>query len=257
MVLGQIVGELLVWGLGENCFLPQVWSEVTVGLGNGSIGCFSKVAQSGSLSASAGVAIINTSHVQQLLGNRGTDNSCSSWGRDESHNNAATLASDLARYCVGLANLVTPITATNRDDRKLSQDDSSTNSSSNFLGAFYPETNMTIEVSNGNESLESSSLTGTSLLLDRHNFENLILESRSQEEINDFKLLDGKREKIDIFKSLYFHVLHETSKLGDRNPFLVFLAATTSSSPTATTASVTVTTTSAGWCLVRHLVSFQ
>ena len=54
-----------------------------------------EVAESSSLSTSTCVAVINTSHMQQLLGNRGTDNTSTTWSRDESHYDAAALACDL------------------------------------------------------------------------------------------------------------------------------------------------------------------
>jgi hypothetical protein len=40
-----------------------------------------------------------------------------------------------------------------------------------------------------NKSLKASTLTSSGLLLDRHDLQNLILESTSKEEIDDFKLL--------------------------------------------------------------------
>ncbi len=39
VVLGQVVCELLVRRLGENCLLPQVRRQVCVGVCDGSIGC--------------------------------------------------------------------------------------------------------------------------------------------------------------------------------------------------------------------------
>merc|ERR1719351_714354 len=64
VVLGQVVSEPLVWRLGEDCFLPQIWCQVAVGLSNGSVRCLGEVAQGSCLSTSASVTIVNTSHVQ-------------------------------------------------------------------------------------------------------------------------------------------------------------------------------------------------
>lgn len=69
MVLGQVVGELLVGGVGEHSLLPQIRGEVGVCLGDSGIGGLSEVAERGSLAPGAGVAILNTSHLKQLLGN--------------------------------------------------------------------------------------------------------------------------------------------------------------------------------------------
>lgn len=68
MVLSQVVCELLVWGLGEHSLLPKVWSEVGVCLGNGGVGGLGKVAKGGGLPSGAGVAILDTGHLQQLFG---------------------------------------------------------------------------------------------------------------------------------------------------------------------------------------------
>jgi len=43
-----------------------------------------------------------------------------------------------------------------------------------------------------NKSLETGTLTSSGLLLDGHDFENLILQGRSQKEVNDLELLYTK-----------------------------------------------------------------
>merc|ERR1711971_1241613 len=59
-----------------------------------------------------------------------------------------------------------------------------------LLGALHTETNMTVVISNGDESLEPCPLTGPGLLLDGHDLENLILESGSNEHVDDLVLFD-------------------------------------------------------------------
>ena len=44
-----------------------------------------------------------------------------------------------------------------------------------LLGAFDAETNVAVVISNSDKSLEPRSLTGTSLLLDGHDLQNLVL----------------------------------------------------------------------------------
>jgi hypothetical protein len=48
---------------------------------------------------------------------------------------------------------------------------------------------MLTQYAHTNKSLEASTLTSSGLLLDRHDFQNLILQGASKEEIDDFKLL--------------------------------------------------------------------
>ena len=61
------------------------------------------------------------------------------------------------------------------------------------------EPDVTIMVSDSDESLEPSPLTGTSLLLDGHDLQHLVLKGRAQEEVDDLKLLDGQGEEVDFF----------------------------------------------------------
>merc|ERR1712037_639067 len=77
VVLRQEVSELLVGRLGEDSLLPEVGGEVTVGLGNGSIGCLGKVSKSSSGALGRGVAILNSSHLEKLLGDGSRDNTSS------------------------------------------------------------------------------------------------------------------------------------------------------------------------------------
>ena len=48
---------------------------------------------------------------------------------------------------------------------------------------------MTVVVADSDEGLETGALTGTGLLLDRHDLQNLILEGGAQVEVDDFELL--------------------------------------------------------------------
>ncbi len=99
------------------------------------------------------------------------------------------LTCHLARYSVGPTNLVAPEASPDRHDRKLGKNNCSANSGRNFLGALHAESHVAIGVSNGNKCLKAGALTSPSLFLDGHDLQNLILESRSEEEVDDFKLL--------------------------------------------------------------------
>ena len=67
----KMVGEFLIGRLGEHSLFPEVRGQIAVGLGDGIKGGLSKVAQGSSAAPSRGVAVINSSHHQQLLGHRG------------------------------------------------------------------------------------------------------------------------------------------------------------------------------------------
>jgi len=59
----------------------------------------------------------------------------------------------------------TPVTSSDWQNAQFGDDDGSTDSSCNFLGGLDTETNVSFRVTNDNDSLESGTLTGTSLLL--------------------------------------------------------------------------------------------
>jgi len=265
MMLGQEIGEFLVRRLGEASFLPQIRGQVGVGLGDGSICGLGEVTQSGGGTASLRVAILDTSHVQQLLGDTSGDDSSTARSWDQTHNGAATFACNFARNGMGFSDLVTPVSTTHRDDGQLGEDDSSSNGSSHLFGAFDAEANVTIAVTDSDESLEPRTLTGARLLLDGHDLQNLILQAGAKEVIDDLAFFDGQREEVDLFQGLDLAIFNETTQLGDRNPlFLLFLATTTASTPAAATTTASsapssvsetaskTSTVSTGWCCVRH-----
>ena len=90
---------------------------------------------------------------------------------------------------MGTTNLVTPETSSDGNDAQFGQDDGATNGSGNFFGTFDTKSDVAVVVTDGYESLESGTLTGTGLFLYRHDFENLILQRTSKEEVNDFEFL--------------------------------------------------------------------
>ena len=85
----------------------------------------------------------------------------------------------------------------NRNDRELSQNDRTMNSSSSLLAALDTEPNVTVVVTDDDEGLEASSLTGTSLFLNRYDLHDLVLETRA-ELVHDLVLLDWERVEVDL-----------------------------------------------------------
>lgn len=59
-----------------------------------------------------------------------------------------------------------PVTATDGNDTELGDDDGGTNGRRNFLGGLDAEANVSLGITNDDDSLESGSLTSTCLLLD-------------------------------------------------------------------------------------------
>eukprot|EP00128_Syssomonas_multiformis_P001105 Colp12_sorted_trinity150504_noHs@353 len=271
--LSEEVGPLLVGRLGEDGGLPHVGGQVGVGAGDGSKGGLGEVAEGTSATAGRGVAILNTGHGEHLLGGGGGDDAGTTGGGDQAHTDGTALASDLAGHGVGLADLVTPVSTANGDNGELGKNDGTTDGSGDFLGALNTETDVAIEVTDGNEGLEAGALTGTGLLLDGHDLEDIILEL-GEEEVDDLVLLDGEREEVDLLELLDLAILDKATQLGHGGPVLVLIATTTATTGT-TTGTTTATTTTAttatataestteltpstiGLSFVSHLIMFR
>jgi len=103
---------------------------------------------------------------------------------------------------VWLAESGTPVSTADRDNRELSQDNGTTDGSGNLLRALYTKTDVAGGVTNNDESLEASALTGTGLLLDGADLHDFILEAILKEVIDDLVLLDGQREQVDGLERL-------------------------------------------------------
>lgn len=180
-------------------------------------GCFQEVTHRCCRTLRLRVAVFNTGELEQTLASGGGDETSTSRGRDETAHDGTDLPADLRGHCVRLTKVGTPVTPTDGNDGKLGEDDGTTDGSRDFLCAFDTETDMAIEVTNGDECLETRTLTGTGLLLDRHDLHDFILEL-GQEEVDDLVFLNGEREEVDLLHGLDLAVLHETAELGDRNP---------------------------------------
>ena len=73
-----------------------------------------------------------------------------------------------------VTDLVTPIASSDGDKGELGCNEGSLDGNLDFLGELDTETDVAILVTNGNDGLESGSLTGLSLLLDRHDLHGFV-----------------------------------------------------------------------------------
>jgi hypothetical protein len=237
LLLGQEVSVFLVRVVEEGVLLPQLRAQVSVCGTEGVKDSLDKVTHGTCVTTRTGVAIINTSHVQQLLSSRRRNQSSTTRGRNQSDTDGTTLSSDLARDSVRHSTHTTPVSTTDRGDIKLGSSDSTTDGGGNLRGALDSKSQVTGGITDGNEGLETSTLTSRRLLLHRHDLHDLILKLVLQEEINDFGLLDGKRKEKDLLDGSNLLFLYQTSELGDGSPNVLLVAATTTSSSSASTAS--------------------
>merc|ERR1711988_1428276 len=121
VVLLKPVSELLVRRLLKDGLLPQVGGQVGVGGGHGSVGSLGEVAKSSGGATSAGVAVLDTGHLEQLLGDGCGHDPGTAGGGNQSHPDGAALAGHLAGDGVRLADLVPPEPAPNGHDDSLAR----------------------------------------------------------------------------------------------------------------------------------------
>lgn len=123
--------------------------------------------------------------------------------------------------------LVTPISLSDGDKVELGGSDGTLDGSLDFLVQFPSQTDVLLCVTDNDESFESGSLTGLSLLLDGLDLHDFFLQwGFSEEGINDFLFLDGDGESEDIGDVFDEFGLDESTELGDWLPFsfTVFLS---------------------------------
>jgi len=174
--IGQIIGVSLVGRLVERPLLPQIGSKVRVRLLNSKVGSLGKVTKGTRGPTCLSIAIVNTSHLKKLLGNRRGHNPGTTGSGDQFDRDRTALAGHLTGNRVRLADLVAPIASSDRDDGQLGEDDGTSDGRCHFFGALHSETHVTVEISNGDERLETGSLTGAGLLLNGHDLQNVVLQ---------------------------------------------------------------------------------
>lgn len=146
-----------------------------------------------------------------------------------------------------------PETTTDRDDVQLGIGLCTLDCVGDFLGALGAEAEVAIAIAKGNKCLESKTVTGLGLLLDRVDLEAFFLEAGlgvtvwlSKEVVDDFLLLDRKGVEVNVFKVLDLARFDETSKLGAWGPdLLVSVATTAATAATATSAASAASVASA------------
>lgn len=243
---GGLIGVDVQWGDWQRLLGPQVWSQETVSVTDGNEGSLQGVFQSSGGTVGRGVDIFNTGQLQQLLDSWGGDDTGTSWGWDQSHGDGTTLTRGLRGQRVRLTQVVTPVTSSDWDDGQLGNDDTGSDGTSNFLGGLDTQTDVTVGVTNDNDSLESGSLTGSGLLLDRLDVHDFVLQVW-QQSVNDLEFLDWQRVQEDLFNGGDLTGLDKSTQLGDWDPTLFFLVSSAASS--ATTTSVTAAETASSLLL--------
>ena len=86
---------------------------------------------------------------------------------------------------MGISILTFPVSTTDWRNVELGTGDGSTDGGGNLRGTLHPKTNVAISVSKGNESLETGTLSCRTLLRNRHDLHDLVVEFILEEEVNN------------------------------------------------------------------------
>ena len=99
---------------------------------------------------------------------------------------------------------ITPVSSSYGNNREFGKNNSTTNRSCYFFRAFHTETDVSFAITDDNNSLETSTLTGTCLFLYGHNFQYFIFEI-GQESIDYISFLNDQQSSRSINR------IHETN----------------------------------------------
>jgi len=231
---------------------PEIGGQIFVGFLEGVESSLQEVFSGLGATSGGGLDVLNTSHLEDLLGGRGSDDTRTSGTGDKSDSDGTALAGDLSGDSVGVTDLVTPISSSDGDHVQFSIDDGTLNGTLDFLGDLNTETEMAFTITDQDDSLESGSLTGGGHLLDGLDLHDFFLNLILEESVDDLGLLDGEGELVDVFDLFNETLVDESAELGNGGPFFfngtslgaLTVSATSAEASAASAASVASVTTS-------------
>ena len=218
------------WGLDEVGLWPEIWGKESVGLLEALEHGSAEVLSSSGLTSTGGVDIIDTGELQDLLGNDSGNATSSSWGWDHSNVTGTALSLNLDWDGVDSTDSGTPISSSDWDKVDLSIEEGTLDGDLDLLGALDTNTNVTLSVTDGNDGLESGSLSGLGLLLDGEDAHDLIGElglGVGEESVGDWGFLDWDGVGVDLLEGLDLSVLDESSELGEWSPLFLLSSSST------------------------------
>jgi len=236
------------WRLDEVGLWPEIWGKESVGLLEALEHGSAEVLSSSGLTSTGSVNIIDTGELQDLLGDDSGNATSSSWGWDHSNVTGTALSLNLDWDGMDSTDSGTPISSSDWDKVDLGIEEGTLDGDLDLLGDLDSDTNVSLSISNSDDSLESSSLTGLGLLLDGEDAHDLIGELSlgvGDESVNDWGLLDWDGVGVNFLEGVDLSSLDQSSELGKWGP-LVFTESTSStwssSEATSSTSSASVST---------------
>jgi len=221
---------------------PEIRGKESVGVADGNEAGLNEVLGGTGAAGRAGEDIIDTSELQDLLWDGGGDEAGTTGSGGELEADGAALTGGLHGDGMHVTDLVTPVTSPHGDEGQLGANEGTLDGNLDLLGELDAETDVTVVVTDNDDSLEAGTLTGLGLLLDRHDLHDLVGEgtlSLLDELVNNGGLLDWDGVSVDLLEVVDVTVLDKSAELGSGEP--VVLAAGATGATTATTATTTAT----------------
>jgi len=228
------------WGWHEVGLWPEIWGKEGISLLEAHEDGSAEVFSGFGLTDAGGIDIIDTSEGKNLLGNEGGDSTGTSWCWDHSYDARTALSLDLDWDGMWHTDSGTPISSSDWDDSHLGVNEGTLDGDLDFLGDLDTNTNVTLSITGGDDSLESGSLTGLGLLLNGKNAHDLIGENGllvGKESVDDWGFLDWDGVGEDFLKLGDGSHLYESSELGEWVPFFLESTSATWATSSSTAAS--------------------
>lgn len=235
------------WRLDEVGLWPEIWGKESVGLLEALEHGSAEVLSSSGLTSTSGIDIIDTGELQDLLGNGSGNATSSSWSWDHSNVTGTALSLNLDWDGMDSTDSGTPISSSDWDKVDLGIEKGTLDGNLDLLGALDTDTNVTLSVTDGDNSLESSSLSSLGLLLDGEDAHDLVRElglGVGEESVGNWGFLDWDGVGVNLLEGLDLSVLDESSELGEWGPFFLLSSSSTWASSSATSAASTAASSS-------------
>jgi len=154
---------------------------------------------------------------------------------------------DLGGDGMDTTDLGTPISSSDGDQVHLGVNEGTLDGNLDLLGDLDADTDVTLSVTDGDNSLESGSLSGLGLLLDGEDAHDLVGElvlGVGDESVNNGGFLDGDGVGVDLLEGLDLAGLNESSELGKGGPFVSLESTSSASEATSSSSASSATSVS-------------
>ena len=167
--LPQCIRILLQRASDQLGLLPQIRRQEPVAIPHRSESRLERVLQRLRAPGAARVRILHAGQLEQSLHGRRGHQPCSSRGGDQADGDAAAFSGFLGRERMWFTEVRAPVAPANGQDGELGNYDGGPDGCSYFFGGFDAKPNVAFTVTYNDDGLETCTLTGAGLLLDRLN----------------------------------------------------------------------------------------